>query len=133
MGIADLVAKITTGHSKLITDDPAQVSGQIAELICPRERNADYKMFSYEEVLRTDPIAAQWIQLVRKYEALCAHTNSLRVPVLMPTVGPKILRQVYLKGYLLQVFLVSKYPERWNRSGVKTPDGTCSRIDALVS
>jgi hypothetical protein len=52
------------------------------------ERNVDFKMFSHEEALATDPIAASWI-LFAQNAALSAHTTSSkmgrsfqRVPVL---------------------------------------------------
>jgi hypothetical protein len=71
----------------------------IGVLICAWERNVDFKMFSYEEALATDPIVAQGI-LFAQNAALGAHTyilllgrNSQRVPALMQTKEAKFLRR----------------------------------------
>jgi hypothetical protein len=85
---ADLIPKIRTGHSNLIPDDRAGVRGDIGVLISAWERNVDFKMFSHEEALATDPIIASWI-LFAQNGALGAHTYILEDgPELPKSSGP---------------------------------------------
>jgi hypothetical protein len=58
MEVADLISKIRTGHSNLVPDDIAEVSGDIAVMISGWERNVDFKMFRHEETLATHSIVA---------------------------------------------------------------------------
>jgi hypothetical protein len=48
MEIADLIGKITPGHSNLIPDELVGVCGEFETVISARERNATFKIMSYE-------------------------------------------------------------------------------------
>jgi hypothetical protein len=68
------------------------------------ERNVDFKMFSHEEALGTDPIVASWIQFAQN-AALDAHTYVLEDgPELPKRLGPhveeggEILEGMYAQG-----------------------------------
>jgi hypothetical protein len=88
MEIAELIGKIRNGQSNLISDDLEGVCRNIAVMIKAWERNVDFKMFSHEEALATDPIVASWI-LLAKNGALGAHTYILEDrPELPKSSGP---------------------------------------------
>jgi hypothetical protein len=75
-------AQIRNWQSNLIPDALAGVCGEIAVVICAYERNVDFKMFSDEETLATNPIVAHWVSF-SKNAALGAHTYIENWPELL--------------------------------------------------
>jgi hypothetical protein len=74
--IADLIGKITSGHSSLVPDELVGVCGEIETLICAWERNVTFKIVSHEEALAESPIVASWISFAQN-AALGAYTYIL--------------------------------------------------------
>jgi hypothetical protein len=104
MEVADLIDKIRTGHSNLITDDFAGACRNIAVLMSSLERNIDFKMPSYEEALAADPIVAAWI-LFAQNAALSAHKYVLEDGPELPKSpdpraeeGGEVLEGMYAQG-----------------------------------
>jgi hypothetical protein len=96
--------KIRTVHSNLIPDDLAEVCRTIACLVIGWERNVTFKIFSYEEALKENSIAASWIDFAQN-AALGSHTYILEDGPELPKVcgphaemGGDVLEATYAQG-----------------------------------